>query len=232
MNARAEAVEELERRIGHRFADRDLLERALTHASVGDRNPKVRTNERLEFLGDRVLNLIIAEELMRRAPEAPEGELTKAFHKLVNVESCAEVGEALGLGQAIRFGGGAGKIGMRRNMRVIGDATEAVIAALYREVGFDITRDRVLLLWTDQFERLNAPEKRDAKSRLNEWALKQAGAEPTYRVVSQTGPAHEPVFQVEVFVPDHEPATAEARSKKEAEKLAAQMLLDRIAGTQ
>lgn len=228
MNARIEAIAGLEARLGYQFADRDLLERALTHASVGDRNPQVRTNERLEFLGDRVLNLIIADELMRRAPDAPEGVLTKAFHKLINVEACAEVGEALGLGQALRFGGGAGKTGMRRNMRVIGDATEALIAALYREAGFDVTRDCVLRLWVEQFDKLDAPEKRDAKSRLNEWALKHAGCEPQYRVVSQSGPAHEPRFAVEVFVTGHEPAAAEAGSKREAEKLAAQALLARI----
>lgn len=227
MNARAEAVAELEQRIGHQFKDREILERALTHASVGDRNPKERTNERLEFLGDRVLNLIIADELMRRSPDAPEGDLTKAFHKLINVESCAEVGEQLGLGHALRFGGGAGKLGMRRNMRVIGDACEALIAALYRDAGFDFTRDRVLRLWEPQFARLGAPEKRDAKSLLNEWALRESGGTPEYRVLSQEGPAHEPVFRVEVFVRGFEPSVAEAGSKKEAEKLAAEALLKR-----
>ena len=228
MNARLEAIAGLEAQLGHVFVDRELLERALTHASVGDRDPDAQTNERLEFLGDRVLNLIIADELMRRVPEAPEGVLTKAFHKLINVEACAEVGQALGLHQALRFGGGAGKVGMRRNMRVIGDATEALIAALYRDAGFEITRDCVLRLWTDQFARLNAPEKRDVKSRLNEWALKHAGSEPKYRVLSQSGPAHAPHFRVDVFVPGHEPVAAEAGSKREAEKLAAEALLERI----
>jgi ribonuclease III len=228
MNSRDAAIADLERNIGHSFADRELLERALTHASVGDRNPKIQTNERLEFLGDRVLNLIIADELMRRAPDAPEGDLTKAFHKLINVESCAEVGDQLGLGEALRFGGGAGKLGMRRNMRVIGDACEALIAALYRDAGFDFTRACVLRLWTDQFAKLGAPERRDAKSLLNEWALREAGQAPEYRILSQEGPAHEPVFRVEVFVPGVEPFAAEAGSKREAEKLAAEGLLNRL----
>jgi ribonuclease-3 len=228
MNARDAAIAELERRIGHSFADRELLERALTHASVGDRNPKAQTNERLEFLGDRVLNLIVADELMRRSPDAPEGELTKAFHKLINVESCAEVGDQLGLGEALRFGGGAGKLGMRRNMRVIGDACEALIAALYRDAGFEVTRELVLGLWADQFARLDTPQKRDPKSLLNEWALRAAGGAPDYRVLSQAGPPHDPVFQVEVFVRGAEPFAAVAGSKREAEKLAAEGLLQRL----
>jgi ribonuclease-3 len=228
MNARTEAVAALEAAIGHVFADRELLERALTHASVGDRDPKAGTNERLEFLGDRVLNLIIADELMRRLPDAPEGDLTKAFHKLINVEVCAEVGERIGLGAALRFGGGAGKLGMRRNMRVIGDACEALIAALYRDAGFERTRGCVLALWADQFQKLDAPARRDAKSLINEWAFQNGRAAPDYRVVAQAGPAHAPQFRVELFVEGLEPVAAEAGSKRDAEKLAAEQLLARL----
>lgn len=231
MSARAAAVAELERRIGHVFADRDVLERALTHASVGDRTPRVRDNEPLEFLGDRVLNLIIADELMRRRPDADEGELTKAFHKLVDVTACAAVGDRLGLGDALRFGGGAGKLGMRRNKRVIGDACEAVIAALYLDAGLETTRELVLPLWGEHFAALDAPARRDPKTLLNEWAMARGLPPPAYEVVAQKGAAHEPRFHVEVFVQGHEPAGAEGGSKKEAEKAGAEKLLARLEGT-
>ena len=230
MNARTAAVEELQRRLGYRFADRELLERALTHASVGDRAPHARNNERLEFLGDRVLNLIVAEELMRRMPDAPEGELTQAFHKLINVEACAEVGETLALADALRLGGGAGKAGMRRNMRVVGDAVEALIAALYADAGFQAARDCVLRLWEGKFARLDEPETRDAKTLLNEWAGARGLPPPVYRVLSQRGPAHAPTFEVEVFVQGLEPEAASAGAKRDAEKLAAQRLLERTVG--
>ena len=228
MSARAAAVEELERRIGYVFQDRELLERALTHASVGDRSPATPDNERLEFLGDRVLNLIMAEELMRSHPEMSEGALTKAFHKLVNVDACAEAGERIGLGQALRFGGGAGKQGMRRNVRVIGDATEAVIAALYLDAGLETTRSCVLGLWADLIADLGAPEMRDPKTQLNEWAQGRGLAAPVYRVVGQEGAAHAPRFRIEVFVAGVEPEVAEGGSKKEAEKLVAERLLRRL----
>lgn len=227
MNTRVAAIAELERRIGHRFSDRQLLERALTHSSVGDRAPATQNNERLEFLGDRVLNLIVAEELMRRMPETAEGDLTKAFHKLVNVEACAEAAHLIGLGAALRFGGGAGKLGMRANVRVVGDACEALIAALYLDAGFEIARDRVLDLWRENFQALDSPRSRDPKTLLNEWAMARGAPPPVYRVLGQTGAAHAPTFRIEVFVPGFEPETAEAGSKRDAEKAAAQRMLDR-----
>jgi len=230
MNARVAAVAELERRIGHSFADRDLLERALTHSSVGDRSPGTRNNERLEFLGDRVLNLVVAEELTRRMPEADEGALTKVFHTLVNLEACAQVGHRIGLGEALRFGGGAGKSGMRRNARVVGDACEALLAALYLDAGFEVTRDRVLSLWAENFASLDTPQSRDPKTLLNEWAMGRGLPPPVYRVLGEKGPAHSPTFRIEAYVQGVEPATAEAGSKREAEKLAAALMLERNPG--
>jgi ribonuclease-3 len=229
MNNRAAAVEELERRIGHVFADRELLERALTHASVAGQWRNTLSNERLEFLGDRVLNLIVAETLMARLPDAAEGDLTKIFHKLINVEACAEVATHMGLAQALRFGPGAGAQGARRNMRVLGDACEALIAALYLDAGFAKTRDVVIRFWQPVVQTLDAPERRDPKSLLNEWALARGSRPPKYRVLSQSGPAHDPTFEVEVFVEGFAPQPATARSKREAEKLAAQAFLDREA---
>lgn len=230
MNARIGAIAELERRVGHVFADRELLERALTHSSVGDRVAGARNNERLEFLGDRVLNLIVAEELMRRMPETDEGDLTKAFHKLVNVEACADAAHRVGLGEALRLGGGAGKLGMRGNVRVVGDACEALIAALYLDAGFDIARDRVLDMWRENFDALNSSKARDPKTLLNEWAMARGAPPPVYRVLDHKGPAHAPTFRIEVFVPGYEPEAAEAGSKRDAEKAAALRMLDRQEG--
>jgi ribonuclease-3 len=230
MNARTVAIAELERRIGHRFTDRDLLERALTHASVGDRLAGAHNNERLEFLGDRVLNLIVAEELMRRMPQTAEGDLTKAFHELINVDACAAAAHRVGLGEALRLGGGAGKLGMRGNVRVVGDACEALIAALYLDAGLEVTRQRVLDMWRENFESLNDTKGRDPKTLLNEWAMARGNAPPVYRVLDQQGPAHAPTFRIEVLVPGFEPETAEAGSKRDAEKAAAQRMLDRQEG--
>jgi ribonuclease-3 len=232
MNTRVAAIDELERRLGHRFADRELLERALTHSSVGARAPGLQNNERLEFLGDRVLNLIVAEELMARAPLTNEGELTKAFHKLVNVEACAEAGRRMGLSDALRFGGGAGKLGMRENARIVGDACEALIAALYLDAGFAFTRDCVLRFWSETLDGLDTSGHRDPKTRLNEWAMARGAPPPVYRVLKQEGPPHAPTFEIEVFVQGVTPETAQGGSKREAEKLAAQQMLDRQAADQ
>src|SRR5689334_11824751 len=121
MNTRVQAIEDLERRIGHVFADRELLERALTHASVGKGAVDIRSNERLEFLGDRVLNLCVAEQIMRTCPDYTEGELSKLMSRLVDYKTCAKVAKAAGLPAALRFDASATKVGARKNDRVLGD---------------------------------------------------------------------------------------------------------------
>ena len=226
MNARVMAIAELERRIGHDFADRDLLERALTHGSVTKGSPRVRDNERLEFLGDRVLNLIVAETISQRLPEATEGVLSKLMNQLVNFRACAEAAKRAGLRDALRVDAGATKVGVRDNDRVLGDACEALIAALYIDAGLPAARDFVLGFWGDAFETLDAPGK-DPKTLLQEWAMARGLTVPDYQVVKQEGSAHEPIFTVEVRVPNLEPATAKGGSKREAEKLAADVLLTR-----
>src|SRR3954465_2560568 len=137
MNTRAAAVEELERRIGHTFTDRDLLERALTHASVGDGARAIRHNERLEFLGDRVLNLCAAERLMALDPDAREGEMSRLLASLVNYHPCARAAQRAGRPEAIRLSASATKVGARRSDAVLGDACEALIAALYIDGGLE-----------------------------------------------------------------------------------------------
>jgi ribonuclease-3 len=229
MNTRVAAVAELERRIGHVFVDRDLLERALTHGSVTKGSPKIRDNERLEFLGDRVLNLAVAEQLMRLRPQATEGDLSKLMNQLVNYRACADAGRRAGLRDAMRVDASATKVGARDNDRVLGDACEALIAALYLEAGFSAARDFVLAFWADLLDNLDAPTK-DPKTMLQEWAMARGLPAPDYRVLKQEGSAHEPVFTIEARLPGLEPMTAVGGSKREAERLAADAMLIRHAG--
>jgi ribonuclease-3 len=229
MNTRMAAIAELERRIGHSFADRDLLERALTHGSVTKGSAKIRDNERLEFLGDRVLNLAVAEQLMTLRPEATEGELSKLMNQLVNYRACADAARRAGLRDALRVDASATKIGARDNERVLGDACEALIAALYLDAGFPAARQFVTTFWAELLNHLDTPTK-DPKTLLQEWAMARGLPVPNYRVVKQEGSAHEPVFTVEVGLPDLEPMTASGGSKREAERLAADAMLTRHAG--
>lgn len=230
-NLRAEAVDALERRIGHAFADKALLERALTHASVGEGAPPgahgPRDNERLEFLGDRVLGLLVAERLSSDYPTADEGQLSSSLHALVDKTACARVGEALGVGPALRLSPGETKTGGRRKAGVIADAVEALLAAVYLDGGLDAARAFFQRAWA---EELSAPPSRtvtNPKSALQEWAQGQGRPLPTYRVANRTGSDHAPTFTVEVSVQDVQPLTAQGRSRQEAEKAAATAMLKR-----
>lgn len=229
MNTRAAATAELERRIGHVFADRGLLERALTHASVGDGARDISHNERLEFLGDRVLNLVATERLMRLDPDAREGELNRKLANLVNYHACARAAEACGLPQALRLSASATKVGARRSDAVLGDACEALIAALYIDGGLETARAFFEQFWADAFEGLDSPRAKDPKTRLQEWAQGQGLPLPVYDVVDRSGPAHAPAFTVEVRVQGFEPQQGQAGSRRAAEKLAAEAMLERHA---
>lgn len=231
MNARLSAADALEQRIGHVFADRDLLERALTHASVGDGARKVRHNERLEFLGDRVLNLLAAERLLALDPEAKEGVLSPRLAALVNGKACARVARRIGLAAALRLSGSATKIGARDSDGVLGDACEALMAALYIDGGLETARAFFLEAWTEEFADPAPTRDRDPKTQLQEWAQARALPLPRYAVVSRTGPDHAPTFTVQVTIDGHPPEDGEGRSRQEAEKSAAlQMLLKREGG--
>ncbi|MDP8916362.1 MAG: ribonuclease III [Pseudomonadota bacterium] len=228
MNERLEAVEALEARLGHVFADRELLERALTHASVGEGGRRrVRDNERLEYLGDRVLGLLSAERLMELYPEAREGELSTKLHALVNRTACARVARRIGLGPALRLAPGETKTGGREKDTILGDACEALLGALYLDGGLQPARTVFLREWAEEFTSLDQPRIVDPKTRLQEWALQIKRQLPIYRVLERTGPDHAPAFTVEVVVDHLEPATAEGRSRQEAEKAAALALLQR-----
>jgi ribonuclease-3 len=224
MDRRAEAVTELEGRLGHQFADRALLEEALTHASVGQ---GAADNERLEFLGDRVLALVVSEALLQRAPQADAGPLSKRLHVLVSRDACAAVGRELGIGPALRLPGGETRRGAREQARFLADACEALIGALYLDAGMDVARERVLAAWRPLMESPHDERLANPKSRLQEWAAAKGRGTPAYRLVDRHGPDHAPQFTVEVAIAGAEPARAVAGSRQAAEKAAALALLER-----
>jgi ribonuclease-3 len=227
MNARATAVHALEARIGYTFQDRELLDRALTHASTGEGARKTANNEVLEFVGDRVLGLLVAESLAHRYPEASEGRLAPIYNGLVSRETCARVGRAIDLGSALRMSGSATKMGTRERTSVLAGACEALIAAVYRDAGLETTRQVFTALWREAFEDDTSAKGRDPKSALQEWAQGAHRTLPIYSVVGRTGPDHAPKFTVQVIVDSLPPQEATGASRQEAEKAAAQALLVR-----
>lgn len=214
----------LEAKLGFQFKNRSLLESALTHSSVGDGARKksgASDNERLEFLGDRVLGLMIAEALMSAFPEAEEGELSQRLHGLVSRETCAAVAQALGVGPAMRLAAGETRSGGRANLTILGDACEALIAAVYIEGGYEVARSVFVPLWAPH---LNAGHNRSSlnpKSHLQEWTAQNRLPAPVYEVVNRSGPDHAPIFTVAVRIEGFVPVTAIGKSRQEAEKAAA-----------
>jgi ribonuclease-3 len=230
---RAEAVAALTRNLGHDFRDPSLLERALTHASVGEgaeRDAKGRPfldNQRLEFLGDRVLGLLVADRLMRDYPDANEGEMSARLHALVDKAACARVAEALGVGPAMRLSPGESKQGGRRREGVLGDAMEAILAAVWWDGGIEAATAVFGRAWAGELAATPARTLNNPKSALQEWALGRGRALPTYRIVERTGSDHAPTFTVEALVEGYPPLTAQGRSRQDAEKAAAVGLLQR-----
>lgn len=225
MNRRAAAVTDLEARIGYVFQDRALIERAMTHASVlGLGNAKTQHNEQLEFLGDRVLGLVVAEALIARDADGTPEVLSKRLHAVVDRSTCAKVARAIGVPDALRVPGGAG---LRDNDTALADTCEALIAALYIEGGYDLARRIVLNIWAEELDRSLDLDAINPKAALQEWALGTIKQLPRYRIVSQEGPAHAPTFVIEVVVAGLEPARAQGKSRQEAEKSAALALLKR-----
>lgn len=216
----------LEERLGHRFAGLALLERALTHSSASAQ----ASNERLEFLGDRVLGLVIAEKLHHLYPRDTEGMLALKFNALVRKEACAAAAELAGLPEALILASSEAKSGGRKKAVILAGACEAVIAALYLDGGMEAARQFIERYWADAFASLNS-DMRDPKTALQEWA--QSGplkSTPSYRLLRREGPDHAPRFVVEVSAAGQEPATGEGRSKREAEQAAARAMLERVDG--
>jgi len=214
-------------RLGHRFAEPELLIRALTHSSLSSETRP--DNQRLEFLGDRVLGLVLAEAVLAHDEAAKEGTLAPRFNALVRKETCAEVARSVDLGLVLKLGKSEMSTGGRRKTALLGDAMEAVIAAVYLDGGFEAARDMVLRLWGDRVANVEA-DARDAKTALQEWAQARGQQPPRYAEVSRTGPDHAPVFRVEVRLASGETGAAEATSKRAAEQAAARAVLDRLEG--
>ena len=225
--ARARAVEALQGRIGYGFRNAALLERALTHTSVGQGIDKVRHGERLEFLGDRVLGLCIAEALLERCPADPEGELSKRLNLLVSGQTCAGVAREIGLGPALRMAGGETRSGLRENDTVLGDACESLIAAIYLDGGLERAASVVRALWSERIAEVEARGVLNPKSALQEWAAAEKRTAPAYRVVSRSGPDHAPSFVVEVEIVGLAPETATGGSRQQAETAAALKFVNR-----
>ena len=228
MNRQAQARGRLQSRLGHMFADQALLERALTHASAGSGVRKPPDNERLEFLGDRVLGLVIAETLCDREPQASAGDLSKRLHGLVSGEACASVAREIGLGEALRLPPGEAKRGARDHGAILADACEAVIAALFIELGLDGVKPILLDLWAPLLEAPHDPAMANPKSELQEWAAANGKPTPVYRVLSRSGPDHEPLFTLEASIDGEAPEIAHGGSVRAAEKAAAFGLLQRV----
>jgi ribonuclease-3 len=215
----------LEHRLGHRFGDPELLVRAVTHSSMS--SPTRSDNQRLEFLGDRVLGLVMSEALLAADTSASEGQLAPRFNALVRKETCAEVAREIDLGAGLKLGRSEMLSGGRRKQALLGDAMEAVIAAVYVDAGFEVAKALILRLWGDRVTRVEA-DARDAKTSLQEWAQARGFQPPKYELVARSGPDHAPVFTIAAKLDNGESDQATAGSKRLAEQAAAKALLDRL----
>jgi ribonuclease III len=216
----------LETRLGHRFRDRDLLGRALTHPSLAQPRGMF---ERLEFLGDRVLGLAVADMLLTRFPGEAEGDLARRHAVLVSRDSLAAIAMAMDLGAHLRLARGEEGSGGRRNPGVLADALEAVIGALYRDGGLEAAQRFIAAQLTPVIESALTPP-RDPKTALQEWAQGRGLKLPSYRTLEATGPAHQPHFRIEVAVEGFPPQSGEGASKRAAERAAAERLLAAVTG--
>ncbi len=222
-----EAVERLCVAIGYTFADRQWLLDALTHRSFRNEQPGLAPsdNERLEFLGDAVVDVVVASMLFDLFPEADEGELTRRRADLVSEKGLSEAAEALGVGAAMRLGKGEEKSGGRSKPRLLSSVLEACIGAIYCDGGPDAAFAAASRVFEPRVEA-SALGRRDAKSRAQEWAQANLGATPRYRLVDTEGPDHEREFTVALEVDREEVARGTGRSKLVAEQAAASSALD------
>ena len=209
-------------KLGHEPVHLELYELALTHSSIGG-----PSYERLEFLGDRVLGLVIARALYERYPSEPEGNLSKRYNGLVDRDTCADNGREIGVPKLVRLGKQAREDGASQSENVVGDVMEALIGALYLDGGLEPASRFILNLWeSDLSVQRGAPQ--HPKSALQELAAAKGVKAPVYEVLSRTGAHHAPRFRIRVFVATLGDATAEGTSKQEAETAAAAALLSRL----
>ncbi|MBI5479573.1 MAG: ribonuclease III [Deltaproteobacteria bacterium] len=227
MSAPGDDYQLFEARLGYRFRDRRLLEMALTHKSYLNENPSParEDNERLEFLGDAVLNLTVGHLLMEGQPLRAEGELSRSRALVVNEAGLARVAEALALGDWLFLGKGEEQTGGRRKPSLLADACEAVMAAVYLDGGYDVVLRVVRQLFEPRLREARDPANADFKTRLQERAQGRLRCSPRYSVVSENGPDHDKVFEVALSLDGREVARGRGRSKKEAEQRAAAQAL-------
>lgn len=215
----------LETRIGHHFADRELLREALTHTSVTRPAAGRPGNyQRLEFLGDRVLGLMVADMLFHRFPDSKEGELSRRLSELVRKETCAQVAEGWEVGPHIIFGPGVARTASRENRSILADICESVIGAVYVDGGFEAARSVVARGFNEAFDGV-ARARRDPKTALQEWIQARGAPPPGYRLVDRAGPEHAPRFTIEVSGEGLDPVLGLGTSKRAAEQDAAEKAL-------
>jgi ribonuclease III len=217
----------LEERIGYKFSDIALLDCGLTHISAlkGARN-RANSYQRMEFLGDHVLGLVISDMLFRAYPRADEGELSRRLADLVRKETCAEIARSIDLGAAIRLGSSEANAGGRTRPAILADVCEALIGAVYLDGGYPAAAALVQRLWEARM-RATAQPLRDAKTLLQEWAQGRGLPTPNYREVARSGPDHDPEFRVAVQLAHLPPAEGSGRSKRAAEQAAAAAMMAR-----
>ncbi|CAD0186437.1 Ribonuclease 3 [Ruegeria sp. THAF57] len=218
-------IKAFQKRLGYEFSNPELLVRALTHGSVS--SPTRPDNQRLEFLGDRVLGLVMATALLESDKKASEGQLAPRFNALVRKEACADVARQIDLGAVLKLGRSEMLSGGRRKQALLGDAMEAVIAAVYRDAGFETAAEVILRLWGDRVYNVEE-DARDAKTSLQEWAQARGQKPPSYVEIKRSGPDHAPVFTIAARLQDGTEAQATAGSKRQAEQAAAKALLGRL----
>ena len=218
--------EALEVTIGYHFNDASLLDHALTHVSALKGGNRAGSYQRLEFLGDHVLGLVISDMLFRAFPKADEGELSRRLADLVRQESCAEVARAIDLGAALKLGASEANAGGRVRTTILADVCEALIGAVFLDGGYTAAAALIERLWG---ERIRMPVRplRDPKTMLQEWAQARGLPTPVYREIARTGPHHNPEFRVAVVLPNRELAEGLGRSKRAAEQTAAAAMLTR-----
>ena len=210
----------LEKKIDIKFKDKKLLIKSLTHKSFDKNN----NNEKIEFLGDRVLGLIIAKKLLEIYPDEKEGILDKKFASLVNKKTCLQIAKSINLDKYILTSNKKNK-NIKIEDKVIADSCEALIGAIYLDKGFSIVSNFILNLWSKNIKDSIITQV-DAKTKLQEYSLKKYKKLPTYKIISNTGPRHKPVFKVAVKLPDTKFYSAEGFSKKDAEQNAATLFLN------
>ncbi|WP_333714353.1 ribonuclease III [Yoonia sp.] len=212
-------------RVGHDFKTPAYLIRAVTHSSMSSVHRD--DNQRLEFLGDRVLGLVMADALLNADPNATEGQLAPRFNALVRRETCADVARQIDLGAVLKLGRSEMKSGGRRKEALLADAMEAVIAAVYQDAGFEAARRVVLNLWGDRIGQVEE-DARDAKTALQEWAQARGEVPPHYTEIARSGPDHAPQFTIAVQLASGPSEQATAGSKRQAEQAAAAALLQKV----